>query len=349
MDNPAIIVPGDLGPQDFGLVPAEAAPDRAEALALFRSMLRIRLVEERIGERYAEQEMRCPTHLCIGQEAPPAAVCAHLRPQDLVFSNHRSHGHYLAKNGDLKAMIAELYGRATGCADGKGGSQHLIDLAAGFMGSAPILASTISVGVGASWAAKLDGRDEVSAIFFGDGATEEGAFHEAVNFAGVARLPVVFVCENNLYSVHSAMDIRQPSRPVAALGPAHGVPAATVDGNDVEAVWRLAATAVARAVAGGGPSLIECLTYRWREHCGPNEDIALGYRSEAEFEAWAAHDPVVLHRRLLAERGWVTAEGIDAVTAEIEAEIDAAFDHAVASPFPEPGELSTHIYPEPAA
>lgn len=337
--------PADLQPQEFGLVPSGTPLSGATATDVFRQMLRIRRVEERIGERYSEQQMRCPTHLCIGHEAPPAAVCAHLRSKDLVFSNHRSHGHFLAKGADLGGMIAELYGRATGCADGKGGSQHLIDLDAGFMGSAPILASTISVGVGAAWAASLDGRDEVSAIFFGDGATEEGTFHEAMNYAAVATLPVVFICENNLYSVHSEMDIRQPPRPVAALGPAHGMPASVVDGNDAEAVWQAAGTAVARAIAGQGPSLIECVTYRWREHCGPNEDLNLGYRSKDEFGDWQADDPVERSRRAGLSAGWLDANAIAVMEAEISAEIDAAFDHAIQSPFPETGELATHIFP----
>lgn len=348
MTDPTFIRPGDLGPEDYGLVPATARPDAAARRAMLHSMLRIRRVEERIGVRYAEQEMRCPTHLAIGQEAPPAAVCAHLRPQDLVFSNHRSHGHYLAKDADLTGMIAELYGRATGCADGKGGSQHLIDLDAGFMGSAPILASTISVGVGAAWAAKLDGRDEVSAIFFGDGATEEGAFHEAMNFAAVERLPVIFVCENNLYSVHSDLPCRQPARGVAALGPAHGLPAARADGNDMDALWALAATAMERATTGQGPSLIEAMTYRWREHCGPNEDTHLGYRSQAEFDAWAAHDPLVVAQGRLLADGTITAADLAAMEAEIAAETDTAFDLAIQAPFPEPGELTTHIFPDAA-
>ena len=337
--------PEDIQPQDYGLLPDTASLQGAAGAEVFRQMLRIRRVEERIGVRYAEQEMRCPTHLCIGHEAPPAAVCAHLRPQDLVFSNHRSHGHYLAKGGDLKGMIAELYGRATGCADGKGGSQHLIDLDAGFMGSAPILASTISVGVGAAWAAKLDGRDEVSAIFFGDGATEEGTFHEAMNYAAVAALPVVFICENNLYSVHSEMDIRQPARPVAALGPAHGMPAVMVDGNDAGAVWQAAATAVGRAIAGEGPSLIECVTYRWREHCGPNEDLNLGYRDQPEFDAWVDDDPLIRAREIGLAEGWIDQPAIDVMEAEVSDEIDAAFDFAIQSPFPEASELTTHIYP----
>lgn len=348
MTDQSFIRPGDLVPEAHGLTPAPERPDTAGRRAMFRAMLRIRRVEERIGERYSEQEMRCPTHLAIGQEAPPAAVCAHLRPQDLVFSNHRSHGHYLAKGGDLPAMIAELYGRATGCADGKGGSQHLIDLDAGFMGSAPILASTISVGVGAAWAAKLDGRDEVSAIFFGDGATEEGAFHEAMNFAAVERLAIIFVCENNLYSVHSDMGVRQPPRPVAALGPAHGVPAARADGNDADALWALAKSAMLHARSGDGPSLIEAMTYRWREHCGPNEDVSLGYRSQTEFDAWTAHDPLMIARDRLLGEGGLTEADIAAMETEIAAETGTAFERAIQAPFPAPGELTTHIFPDAA-
>lgn len=348
MTDQTFIRPGELAAQYHGLTPVPESPDAAARTAMFRAMLYIRRVEERIGERYGEQEMRCPTHLAIGQEAPPAALCAHLRPQDLVFSNHRSHGHYLAKGGDLAGMIAELYGRATGCADGKGGSQHLIDLDAGFMGSAPILASTISVGVGAAWAAKLDGREEVSAIFFGDGATEEGTFHEAMNFAAVEKLPVIFICENNLYSVHSDMTVRQPPRPVAALGPAHGVPAARTDGNDADALWALGRAAMRRAVSGQGPSLIEGMTYRWREHCGPNDDVGLGYRSRAEFDAWAAHDPLVVARARLLAEGVLTERDIGAMEADIAALTDAAFERAVQAPFPEPGELTTHIFPEVA-
>lgn len=314
-------------------------------LDLYRQMLRIRLVEERIGDLYAEQEMRCPTHLSIGQEAPPVGVSAHLTRGDLVFSGHRSHAHYLAKGGDLKAMLAELYGRDTGCAAGKGGSQHLIDLDCGFMGSAPILASTISVGVGAAWAAKLDGRDQVIAIYFGDGATEEGTFHEALNFAGTHRLPVVFVCENNLYSVHSALDIRQPARPIHALAPAHGLQALHGDGNDVDVVHDLAAQAVARARRGEGPSLIELATYRWREHCGPNGDLELKYRSEEEFAAWQARDPVRVYRDRLTTAGELTAPADKAMTVAISAELDEAVAFAKASPFPAPDALARYVYP----
>jgi len=316
----------------------------SQRIDILKNMVRIRLAEERIAELYGEQEMRCPTHLCIGQEAVPSVVSALLDQEDLVFSGHRSHGHYLAKGGDMNAMFAELYGKATGCAAGKGGSQHLIDISCGFMGAAPILSSTISVGVGAAWSAQLDGEPQVSVVYFGDGATEEGSFHESLNFASVRKLPVVFVCENNLYSVHSAMDIRQPpDRPIAALGVAHGMPGDTCDGNDVEALFPVLANAVARARAGEGPSLIECLTYRWMEHCGPNDDIALGYRQLSELTEWQEQDPIARLRQGLGEA--VSSADYDALIAGATGEVDAAVGFARQSPFPDPAELSRHVLP----
>ncbi len=322
-------------------------PATAEVrLAMYRQMLRIRLVEEAIARLYPEQEIRCPTHLCIGQEAPPVGVSAHLGTQDLVFTGHRSHGHYLAKGGDLGAMMAELYGRETGCAHGKGGSQHLIDLACGFMGSAPILASTISVGVGAAWAARMDGADRVVVVYFGDGATEQGVFHESMNFAGTNRLPVVFVCENNLYSVHSALDIRQPAgREIHELGAAHGVHGVVGDGNDVEIVHTLAKEAVEGARDGGGPSIIELLTYRWMEHCGPGDDTGLGYRDAGELAEWRARDPVACYRRRLLEMQILSQAVHDDYSAEIDSEIEQAVAFAKNSPFPEPDALDHFVYP----
>jgi TPP-dependent pyruvate/acetoin dehydrogenase alpha subunit len=310
-------------------------------------MLRIRAVEERIGKLYPEQEIRCPTHLCIGQEAPPVGVSAHLRHDDMVFSAHRSHGHYLAKDADLKAMMAELYGKVTGCALGKGGSQHLVDLDAGFMGSAPILASTISVGVGATWGRRTLGRDCVTAIYFGDGAIEEGTFHEALNFAAVESLPVIFVCENNLYSVHAAMDVRQPpNRTIADLARGHGVNALSGDGNDVEEVWRLAGDVVARARAGGGPSFLELFTYRFREHVGPNPDLDLNYRSVEEFDAWMKRDPITNYRARLERDGDLSGSLYAQILAAIEDEIDGAVKFAKTSPFPPLELLGQHVYPE---
>lgn len=308
-------------------------------------MLRIRLVEEKIVALYPEQEMRCPTHLSIGQEAPPTGVSAHLQVADLVFSGHRSHGHYIAKGGNLRRMLAELYGRVTGCARGKGGSQHLIDTECGFMGAAPILASTISVGVGAAWGAVMAGENRVVVVYFGDGATEEGSFHEAMNFAGVKRLPVVFVCENNLYSVHSALDVRQPKRSIAELGYAHGIASLKGDGNDVDIVSRLAAEAVDRARGGAGATIIELMTYRWLEHCGPNDDVALNYRSAQEVEEWRARDPVETYRVRLANENVLDASLDAAIHEKISAEIDDAVAFAKASPYPDSAELHEHVFP----
>ena len=318
-----------------------SVPLLAEApiIDLLKTMIRIREAEERISKLYGEQEMRCPTHLCVGQEAISAGVSAHLERSDLVFSGHRSHGHYIAKGGDMNAMFAELYGRATGCADGKGGSQHLVDLDCGFMGAAPILSSTISVGVGAAWAAKLDGLDQVSIVYFGDGATEEGAFHESANFAAVHKLPVVFVCENNLYSVHSGMEIRQPDRPISALGLAHGMPGERCDGNDAVAIHAVAGEAIARARSGDGPTLIEAMTYRWPEHCGPGDDIALGYRSGAELAEWKARDPIA---RLALQQ---PSEVLAGLRANAVAEVDEAVAFAKASPYPDPSELGKNVLP----
>ena len=324
-----------------------ARPEAGVRQELYLSMLRTRRVEEAIVDRYAEQEMRCPVHICIGQEAPPTGVSAHLQKQDHVYSAHRSHGHYLAKGGDMPAMIAEIYGKADGCAVGKGGSQHLIDLEAGFICSAPILASTISVGVGDAWAARRRGEDRVIVIYFGDGSTEEGAFHEALNFAGVNKLPIVFVCENNLYSVHTLLETRQPeNQTVRRLGPPNGMESFDGDGNDVEEVWRLAEYAVNKARNGGGPTLLEFHTYRWMEHCGPLDDTHLGYRSVEELESWKARCPVDTYRDRLMEDGCVDQAWLDAEEKTLHNEIEAAFTAAQNSPFPNAEELFRHVYPE---
>src|SRR3972149_11018294 len=221
-----------------------------DRLALFRSMLRIRRIEEALADRYAEQEMRCPMHLCIGQEAIAVGVCAALFANDVMFSNHRAHGHYLAKGGNLNALIAELYGRSTGCCGGRGGSMHLIDLDVGFMGATPIVGGTVPLAVGAAWAARLQAQDRLGVAFFGDGCFEEGVMHESLNFASLHQLPVLFVCENNNFSVYTPLRERQPARSIHAVAQAHGWRAWSGDGNDVEAVSAVAREAV--NCGGGG-------------------------------------------------------------------------------------------------
>ncbi|HLN08988.1 MAG TPA: thiamine pyrophosphate-dependent dehydrogenase E1 component subunit alpha, partial [Xanthobacteraceae bacterium] len=281
---------------------SSAGADASFAVELYRSMLRIRMVEEEIAKRYAQQEMRCPVHLSIGQEATAVGACAALRPDDQIITSHRGHAHYLAKGGDLKAMLAEIYGRSTGCCGGRGGSMHLFDDEAGVLASVPIVGSFIPLGTGAALSYRLANQDRVCIVFLGDGATEEGAFHESVNFAAVHRIPVIFFVENNLYSCYTGLADRQPNRPLSDLARAYGIPSAQVDGNDVLAVHATTAPAVSRARAAKGPTLIVADTYRWREHCGPNYDNDIGYRTVDEFHAWRARCPVESHaKRLLAQ------------------------------------------------
>ena len=318
---------------------------------LLRDMIRIRAVEEGIADRYGEQKMRCPTHLSIGQEAPSAAAGAALAKTDLAVSGHRAHAHYLAKGGNLNAMIAEIYGKETGCARGKGGSMHLIDESVGFMGSTAIVGGTVPLGVGLALSTKLKRSAQVTCIFHGDAVMETGAFYESVNFAAVRKLPVLFLCENNLYSVYSPLSVRQPAdRSLAKMAAALGLHAVSGDGNDVRASYDLISGAVARARNGEGPQFVELATYRWREHCGPMFDNHIGYRTEAEYEAWKLRDPIVLFEAALRREALIDDQWMEKTKAEIAAEVNAAFDFADASPFPAPATAFSDLYsPEVSA
>lgn len=312
---------------------------------LYCQMLRIRLVEQRIAELYPEQEMRCPVHLSIGQEAPAVGVCATLSQKDKVLSGHRSHAHYLAKGGDLKRMLAEIYGKSTGCSGGKGGSMHLTDLNAGFIGATPIVGSTIPIAVGAALASRMRGEEAIVAVFFGDGATETGVFHESLNFAVLKGLPVLFVCENNLYSVYSPMNVRQPAgRTIAQLAAAHGLRTERGDGNDVETVWSHTCDASAQIRSGMGPVLLEFLTYRWREHCGPNLDNDIGYRTVEEYESWCQRDPLAICAKRLLDEGVLNQKEIRAEEERIHLEIDDAVAFAKSSPFPTSDNCMSQVY-----
>ena len=292
-------------------------------------MLRIRLVEESIANKYSEQKMRCPTHLSIGQEAIAVGVCANLTSQDQVLSTHRAHAHYLAKGGCLNSMMAEIYGKASGCSKGMGGSMHLIDTSVGFMGSTAIVGNTIPVAVGLALEKKLTRKKSIACVFFGDGATEEGAFYESVNFAIIHSLPILFICENNLYSVYSGLEVRQPvDRKIYKMVRAMGISAQHGNGNDVEEVARKVKHAKTMILKSGGPQFLEFDTYRWREHCGPNFDNNIGYREESEFLKWKKKDPL---KNFYSEN---SQKYIDRKIDIISREIDDAHQFANDSKFP---------------
>lgn len=308
----------------------------------YRSLFRIRRVEEAIAEVYPSDKIQSPVHLSIGQEAPSVGVCEALDRADVVFGTYRSHALYLAKGGDLKAMIAELYGKAAGCAGGKGGSMHMIDPAAGMMGTSAVVGSTIPQAVGFAWGLRLQGKTAVVASFFGDGALEEGAFHESMNFAALRRLPVLFVCENNFYAIHSRRESRQPSTDILDRARAYGMPAARIDDGDVLKIYDAAKDAVDAMRSGAsGPRFLECPVYRWREHVGPREDFDAGYRSREEAEPWFRLDPVKRAGEQLSPAARRSIEE------EVLVEIRQAFEFAERSPFPDADALYTDVFKEP--
>ena len=318
--------------------------NKENQLSLFRSMLRIRRIEEALADRYAEQEMRCPMHLCIGQEAIAAGVCEAMSDDDVMFSNHRAHGHYLARGGNLNALVAELYGRSTGCCGGRGGSMHLIDLDVGFMGSTPIVGGTVPLAVGAAWAASLKGKKRVSVVFFGDGCFEEGVVHESLNFAALHKLPIVFVCENNEFSVYTHLTERQPNRKIYRLAEAHGMAAYAGDGNEIEEVLSISEIAIDNARKGAGPQFIELRTYRWREHCGPDFDDNFNYRSALVIENGLKDCPIAKLATRLKDGDPLFSSELERFEAEISEEIAEAFKFAFSSAKPSVKDAGERIY-----
>ena len=312
--------------------------------AFYHTMVRIRRVEEKIIELYPQQEMKTPVHLYIGQEAVAAGVCACLEREDYIFSTHRCHGHYLAKGGDLKALMAELYGRRTGCCKGKGGSMHLAAPEVGMPGTTAIVGGNIPLAVGAALGSVIQGNGRVAVAFFGDGAVDEGAFHEGLSFASLKRLPVVLVCENNFYATNSPQWARQPLDNIAERAAGYGVPGVRLDGNDVLAVYRAAQEAVGRARAGQGPTLLECRTYRWRAHVGPDCDYPAGCRPREELEEWMARCPILRLEVQLRDQGLLSLEEQETAVRQVEQEIQEAVLFAQDSPFPGPQELLEDIY-----
>ena len=310
---------------------------------MFRTMVRIRLFEEQVAQLVEAGEVRTPCHLYIGQEAIAAGVCAALEARDYVWGGHRSHGHYLAKGGDLRAMMAELFGKSTGCSGGRGGSMHLVAPEVGILGTVPLVAATIPLAVGAGMAAKLRRDGRVSVAFFGDGATEEGHFHESLNLAALFRLPVIFVCENNFYASHLQLFERRVADNILTTADVAGAAGARLDGNDVEAVHAAAREAVDRARGGAGPTLLECRTFRWRGHVGPSWDMDVGVKRRDEFKDWLSKDPIARAGQQLRALGAEELE-IDRVVHHVRREVDEAVTFARESPYPAVSGLLEHVY-----
>ncbi|NLT23706.1 MAG: thiamine pyrophosphate-dependent dehydrogenase E1 component subunit alpha [Syntrophorhabdus sp.] len=313
---------------------------------LLHTMLRIRMVQEGIESRYLEDEMKTPVHLCVGQEAIAAGVCAALTREDYIASNHRGHGHYLAKGGDLKALVAELHGRVDGCSKGFGGSMHLIDTSVGHMGSSSIVGGCISIGTGLGLAIKMKGTDQVCAVFFGDGAADEGVLYESINFAVLKRLPVIFILENNGWSVCSSVSARQEGRNIFHYAPPDRLFTGLIDGNDALAVYEAATEAVERARKGLGPSFLECLTYRILPHAGCAAQDASGYRDQEEIDAWRSRCPVERLKTDLVEGGILSPEDVAGMEQEVAGEIEEAFVFAKNSPKPDSGDLEKNLFCE---
>ncbi|MDA0746846.1 MAG: thiamine pyrophosphate-dependent dehydrogenase E1 component subunit alpha [bacterium] len=316
---------------------------RQVLLDLYQTMVRVRRVEEAIGNAYPEQEMKCPVHLSIGQEGVAAGVCLALRKDDEALSTHRGHAHYLAKGGNLKRMIAELYGKSTGCARGKGGSMHMVDTSVGFRGSSAIVAGTIPIAAGLAMAAQMQGRNSVAVAFFGDGAADEGVLYETLNFAALKKLPVLFICENNLYATHSHQSARQPADNLIERANAFGVTSTRIDGNNAPLVYQTTQEAVKRARAGQGPTFLECMTYRWRKHVGPESDIDMGYRTQEELDSWIARCPIRHLEEKLQRTGQVAQEELERIHTQIDTEIQEAFAFAKNSPSPTAADLHTFV------
>ncbi len=311
---------------------------------LLRKMLFIRRFEEKIVDVYSEQDMKTPVHLCIGEEAIAVGVCANLNRDDYIFTTHRSHGHCLAKGMDPKQLLAEFYGRKTGYCKGKGGSMHPASVEHNVLGTSAIVGGGIPIAVGTALASWMKKDNRVSVTFFGDGATEEGTFHESMNFASLKRLPVVFVCENNFYATNSPISARQPHDNIAKKAEGYGMPGIQIDGNDVIQVYRTAKEVIQVARNGGGPTLIECRTYRWKGHVGTDYDYEKGCRPRQELEEWMNKCPINSYKDYLIESGIISNTEFQAMISEIDSALQCAITFAKESPFPDISELLKDVY-----
>ena len=316
-------------------------PGREQAVAIYLTMHLIRRFEERVEDCFAAGEIPGFIHLSVGQEAVPAAVCSALRPGDLVAATHRGHGQCLAKGAEPRRVMAELFGRASGTCGGKGGSMHLCDIARGVLGTNGVVGANLPIAVGTALASRVRGSGQVTVCFFGDGAANTGAAHEALNLASVWDLPVVFVCENNLYAEFTPLAVHTRTTSIAERAAGYRMAGVVVDGNDAVAVLAAATRAVDLARIGGGPSLVEALTYRWRGH---HEGDPMTYRSREEQAAWRAKDPIRRFRTWLGQHAGLDAAQDERLVAEVQAEVDAATAFARESPWPAPAAALDDVY-----
>jgi pyruvate dehydrogenase E1 component alpha subunit len=314
-------------------------------LSIYETMVKIRVFESRVSELFAQGKLPGFIHLYIGEEAVATGVCAHLNEGDYITSTHRGHGHLIAKGGDLKLMMAELYGKRTGYCKGKGGSMHIADVDLGILGANGIVGGGPPIATGAGFAIKYQEKENVVVCFFGDGASNQGTTHEGMNMASIWKLPVIFVCENNFYGISLSQAHHQSISDIADRAAAYDIPGVVVDGNDVTAVYEAAAEAVKRARAGHGPSLIECKTYRHRGHFEGDPTV---YRSKDEVDAWMKKDPIPRYEASLRHMGLLDDAKILAVHKEMEDRVDEAIRFAEMSPWPDPSELLEDIYTGPS-
>jgi TPP-dependent pyruvate/acetoin dehydrogenase alpha subunit len=300
---------------------------------IYRTMVKIRAFEERIHQEYCLGNVRGMLHISVGQEAVPAGACAALRKEDFVTSNHRGHGHCIAKGGDIRLMAAEILGKETGYCRGKGGSMHIADPDIGIIGANGIVGAGLTIATGCGLSSRMRGDGQVAVCFFSDGASNQGTFHESLNMAAIWKLPVIYLCENNLYAVTMRQTRAQAIVDIAVRASGYGMPGEVVDGNDAAKVYEAVSAAAARARAGEGPTLLEAKTYRHFPHC-ETEPPGLGYRTPEEEAFWMARDPILLLGRRLMDEGLATAEDLARVQAEILAELEEALAFAKASPEP---------------
>jgi pyruvate dehydrogenase E1 component alpha subunit len=317
-------------------------PEKAKQLHLL--MVKARIFEERVREALFNNEIQAPCHLYLGEEAVAAGVCVHLTEDDYIFSNHRSHGHYIAKGGELNPLMAEIFARETGCSRGRGGSMHVCATEVGLLGTSALVAGGIPTAVGAAFGAKHMKNGRISVPFFGDGATEEGVFHESLLFASFHKLPVLFVIENNLISTHLPLVDRQPRKDLFRYGITHNIPSKEVDGNDPSAVYEAAKEAIAHIRQNKGPYLLECKVNRWIGHVGPNWDYDIGFRSKELVDEYVANDPIKNFEEKLKKEGIYSQEQIQQIHNRVTEEVEESYNFATKSPRPDPKQIKKYVF-----